>query len=77
MAKVYDTFRGELTPGWYKHYKGGLYYLIGMANHSETLELLVLYKSVETDKVWARPYTMWSEEVLWPDGILRPRFIMR
>lgn len=47
--------------GRYKHYKGQIYQVIGTATHSETLEILVIYRSSAT--IWARPYSMWNEEV--------------
>lgn len=50
--------------GIYRHYKGGVYEVIGQATHSETLENLVIYKNVSDDaKCWARPVTMWNERV--------------
>ena len=30
-------------PGVYRHYKGNYYYVMGLAKHSETHEVLVLY----------------------------------
>ena len=47
----------------YKHYKGNLYKIITLANHSETLEDMIVYKSVDTGKVWVRPAKMWNETV--------------
>ena len=32
-----------IVNGIYQHYKGGLYKVIGIASHSETLEKLVIY----------------------------------
>ena len=46
----------------WKHYKGGVYEIISLANHSETKEALVIYKSVPFGSVYARPLTMWDEE---------------
>ena len=59
--------------GIYQHYKGGIYRVIGVANHSETLEKLVIYKSLENDSLWARPLVMWNEEVV-KDGKKYLRF---
>lgn len=55
----------------WKHYKGGKYEIVGMAIHSETLEEMIIYKMLyETEKfkmgtIWARPKSMWFEEVEW------------
>ncbi len=59
----------EIQPGRYKHYKGKLYEVIGIATHSETLEKLVVYKALyEIDgmgenSLWVRPAEMFLEHV--------------
>ena len=52
-----------MKKGIYRHYKGGVYELVDVARHSETLEELIIYKNVESGDVWARPAHMWSETV--------------
>ena len=47
----------------YRHYKGNMYKVIGLAKHSETLEDMVVYQSLETGAIWVRPAYMWSETV--------------
>ena len=47
----------------YRHYKGNIYEIIAFAKHSETMEDMIIYKSIKTNDVWARPYKMWSEVV--------------
>ena len=50
--------------GKYKHYKGGLYELLFMGKHSETLEDVVVYRALYGDGgVWVRPASMWNETV--------------
>ena len=55
--------------GKYKHYKGNLYEVIGVAHHSETLEELVVYKALYASKdfgenaLWVRPKNMFEEEI--------------
>jgi hypothetical protein len=59
--------------GLYKHYKGGLYEVVGIGKHSESLEELVIYRTYclpdKLGNFWVRPIGMWSEEV--EPGILR------
>ena len=63
-----------LKKGIYKHYKGNLYELIGIANHSETLEKMVVYKALYGDgELWVRPASMWNESVT-VDGCEVARF---
>ena len=45
----------------YKHFKGGLVYVIGISKHTETMEELVIY--VNNAKIRARPYDMFISEV--------------
>lgn len=47
----------------YRHFKGGIYKYVGIAQHSETLEMMVIYQSLKDGKVWVRPYWMFFEEV--------------
>jgi hypothetical protein len=54
----------QLKTGKYRHFKGGEYELLFVANHSETLEKMVVYRALYGDKeVWVRPLSMWTEEV--------------
>jgi hypothetical protein len=56
----------EIKKGRYKHYKGKLYDVIGIAKNSETLEDYViykpLYKSELGNEFWIRPLSMFIEE---------------
>jgi len=66
----------HLELGLYKHYKGNLYEVIGVARHSETLEFMVVYKATyQSDgaNMWVRPLNMFTE-ILMIDGVERPRF---
>ena len=47
----------------YRHYKGNLYKIIGLAKHSETLEDMIVYQPLKTGDNWVRPYKMWNEVV--------------
>lgn len=65
-----------MEKGLYKHYKGNIYEVIGIARHSETLEELVVYKATyqpEGENVWVRPLTMFIETVV-VDGVEFKRF---
>lgn len=59
----------EPAPGFYRHFKGGRYELLGVARHSETGERLVVYRPCYGDGgLWVRPLGMWTESVDGPDG---------
>jgi hypothetical protein len=52
--------------GLYKHYKGNIYEVIGIAKHSETLEEMVVYKATyqaEGENLWVRPKSMFLESI--------------
>ena len=64
----------ELALGRYRHYKGGEYTVMGVAQHSETGEALVVYRPEYGDRaLWVRPLAMFQESIETPDGPV-PRF---
>ena len=59
----------EVKPGRYRHYKGGEYIVLGTARHSETEEMLVVYRPEYGEKkLWVRPLAMFLEIVETPAG---------
>jgi hypothetical protein len=71
--------KAALSLGKYRHYKGGLYEVISIATHSETLEEMVIYRSLtesadfKIGSLWVRPLSMFLETVE-VDGKLLQRF---
>ena len=64
-----------LKPGIYRHFKGKNYELLCLARHSETMELMVVYRALYGDfGIWVRPASMWTETVN-KDGRTVPRFV--
>ena len=64
----------DILPGLYRHFKGGLYRVEGVALHSETLEEMVVYRALYGEGgLWVRPAAMWNETVT-HEGVLQPRF---
>lgn len=71
-----------MQTGIYQHYKGGYYQVLGIAEHTETKERLVIYITLtgidlEGPRIRARPV---NGEKGWDtlekvDGILKPRFV--
>lgn len=50
--------------GTYRHYKGNGYKALGTGTHSETMETMVIYESLDRpSEVWLRPYDMFFETV--------------
>lgn len=64
----------ELKIGKYRHFKGGMYEVLSLANHSETLEKMVIYRALYGEgEVWVRPLSMFLDTVT-RDGVTQPRF---
>ena len=69
----------ETKLGTYRHYKGHLCDVIGIARHSETLEEMVVYRHRDNspkfgeNALWVRPKSMFEETVI-VDGKKQPRF---
>ena len=45
----------DIRPGLYRHFKGKLYRVEGMARHSESLEEMVVYRALVVFEGVARP----------------------
>ncbi|HSP75605.1 MAG TPA: DUF1653 domain-containing protein [Cryobacterium sp.] len=64
----------DIAIGRYRHYKGNLYQVHGVARHSETDEQLVVYTALYGERgLWVRPLAMFQESVS-VDGEDVPRF---
>lgn len=63
-----------LKLGRYRHFKGKEYRLLYLAQHSETMEPMVVYQALYGEGgIWVRPSAMWNEQVE-RDGYVGPRF---
>jgi hypothetical protein len=50
--------------GRYRHYKGNEYEVIGFAKHSETLEVMVIYKALSGERgVWVSLLSLWENAI--------------
>lgn len=64
----------SISKGKYRHYKGNLYEVIDIAKHSESLEDMVIYRTLYGDfGIWVRPLQMFLENVE-VNGNIQKRF---
>lgn len=69
-----DLPTGDPRPGLYRHYKGGMYQVLGLVRHSESLDIMVLYRALYgAQGLWVRPRRMFLETVL-IDDVVQARF---
>ena len=60
--------------GLYQHYNGNYYHVMSVARHTETLDEMVVYRSLYGDYgVWVRPKKMF-EEIITKNEQSMPRF---
>ena len=59
---------------YYRHFKGNIYRLVGIAKDSETLEEMIVYQAMYGDgQLWVRPKEMFFGKVE-RDGKMMERF---
>lgn len=64
----------QVKPGRYRHFKGHDYIVLGVALHSETQEVMIVYQQDYGDRrMWVRPKAMFLETVEY-QGRQVPRF---
>ena len=68
----------KIQKGLYEHYKGNHYEVLDVAVHTETQEVMVIYKALykgdfPEGTLWARPLVMFKENVM-VHGKPVPRF---
>jgi hypothetical protein len=71
--KQHNT-QNPIPLGTYRHYKGNLYEVISFVTHSESLEDMVVYKTLaDKSETWVRPLSMWDNPID-IDGVTVKRF---
>lgn len=71
--KTSQSLSSDNIEGIYRHYKGALYQVLLVAKHTELESWHVVYKSLEDQQIWVRPYDMFTEKVV-VEGSLVQRF---
>jgi hypothetical protein len=59
----------------YKHFKGAVYEIVGVATHTETEEGMVIYRDVQTERMFARPLSSFLRAAVLDEEEV-PRFVL-
>lgn len=63
MSQVQSKKVSYPEPGKkYKHYKGGTYEVITLATHTESGDVMVVYKSLLFGSIYVRPLELWNKQ---------------
>ncbi len=78
-TKCERAHRLVVSGDWYMHYNGTVYEVMCVALDVATEGPVVIYKTeapnVDGPSIFSRPLTEFIETTLWPDNIVRPRFL--
>lgn len=59
-----NTESRNVIPGTiYRHYKGGLYEVLHLAENTDNSDIMVIYRSIQFGTYYARPLTDWNTPV--------------
>ena len=62
--RLMQEMKKAIPLGRYRYFKGNEYELLMLAYHSETEEIMVVYRALYGDRdVWTRPASMWLSSV--------------
>ncbi len=62
---TFEDIERDIKKGLYQHYKGGLYKVLYVAEHTETGEFDVVYQD-SNEKTWVRPVSSFCEKITVP-----------
>lgn len=65
----------EQLYGIYRHYKGGYYFVYGVAPLHDEDRSIVIYFSNDYQAMRLRYLDDFILPIVWPDGVTRPRFV--
>ena len=64
MLQDITKIKEEMVDYKYKHYKNGKIYLVlDIVIHTETQELMVVYRNINDEQIWCRPLSIFNEEI--------------
>ena len=73
MIQPLSEIAQKLPLGIYKHFKGHVVRVLGVARDSESGAEMVVYQKTANGDLWVRPIDMFLETVD-RDGVVQPRF---
>ena len=74
LAKIVKKRIFKMGNRYFRHFKGGLYKLLHIAQDTETLKKVVVYQALYGEgKVWVRDHDMFFSTVV-ANGVEVPRF---
>ncbi len=69
---TFEEAAESIKLGKYRHFKGNMYEVTGIARHSETMEPMVVYRALYGDGgIWVRPADMWNETIMREGKVFR------
>lgn len=72
IHEAHTSLPKDIFPGQrWKHYKGGEYEIVCLAVKEDTMDQVVVYRSLSYGTIWVRNLSVWNEMVETPSGSVR------